>query len=56
MWEKAVSTKAFARRDPYPPEKSAAPQRKTAVTLQAAGASWVSDDTPDEGNTLPIRR
>jgi hypothetical protein len=30
--EKAVSTKAFARREPYPPAKSDAPQRKTAVT------------------------
>ena len=46
----AVSTKALARRDPYPPAKSDAPQRNTAVTLNAAGASWVRGDMPDEGN------
>ena len=49
--ENAVSTKAFARRDPYPPAKSDAPQRNTAITLYAAGANWVSEDTPDEGTT-----
>ena len=49
--ENAVSTKALARRDPYPPAKSAAPHRNTAVTLNPAGASWVREDTPDEGNT-----
>ncbi len=50
MCEKAVRTKALARREPYPPAKSAAPQRNTAITEQAAGANWVGEDTPDEGN------
>src|SRR5271169_4728023 len=52
MCENAVSTKALARREPYPPAKSAAPQRNTAVTEQTAGANWVREGTPDEGNML----
>ena len=51
MCENAVSTKAFDRREPYPPEKSDAPQRNTAVTEQTAGLNRVKEDTPDEGNT-----
>lgn len=54
--EKPVSTKALARREPYPPAKSEAPQRKTAVTEQAAGLDKlkpevIQKDTPEEGNT-----
>src|SRR5579864_591348 len=49
--ENAVSTNAFARRDPYPPEKSAAPHRNTAATLYAAGANWLTDNTPEERTT-----
>ena len=41
-WEKEVRTKALARREAYPPAKSDAPQRKTAVTAYAAGANWGS--------------
>ena len=52
--ENAVSRKALARREPYPPEKSEAPQRNTAATLYTAGANWVSEDTRDEGNMLPV--
>src|ERR1700756_450147 len=51
MCENAVSTKALARREPYPPAKSEAPPRKTAVTEYAAGANCDSEVTPDEGNT-----
>jgi hypothetical protein len=51
-WEKAVRTKALARRDPYPPAKSAEPQRNTAITLYATGPNWESEGTPDEGNML----
>src|SRR5215831_6468575 len=50
-WEKAVSTNVFARRAPYPPAKSDAPQRKTAVTEYAAGPNCGMEDTPVEGNT-----
>src|ERR1700733_10270518 len=46
--EKAVITNALARRDPSPPAKSEAPHKNTAVRLQAAGASWISEDTPEE--------
>jgi hypothetical protein len=51
--ENAVSTKALARREPYPPAKSDVPHKNTAVTLHAAGANWAREDTPDEGNMLP---
>jgi len=51
MCENAVRTKAFARRDPYPPAKSDEPQRNTAITLYAAGPSWIGEDTPDEIST-----
>ena len=47
----AVSTKAFARRHPYPPAKSEAPQTNTAETEHATGANCASWDTNDEGNT-----
>src|SRR5262244_1760070 len=46
--ENAVKTKALARREANPPAKSAAPQRKTAVTEYAAGPSWGSVDTTVE--------
>ncbi|SPF48923.1 hypothetical protein SBA1_90059 [Candidatus Sulfotelmatobacter kueseliae] len=51
MWENAVSVKALARREPYPPAKSDAPHRKNAATEPAAGANWVNQSTRDEGNT-----
>lgn len=50
-WEKAVRTKALARREPYPPAKSESPQSRTAETLQATGANVIGEDTRDEGNT-----
>src|SRR5215469_5116283 len=49
--ENAVKTNALARREPYPPAKSAAPQMKTAATEYAAGGRWTGEFTPDEGNT-----
>src|SRR5580704_465302 len=54
--EKAERTNASARREPYPPAKSDAPQRNTATTLQAAGANWGSDDMPDEISTTELGR
>src|ERR1700758_344529 len=52
-WEKAVRTKALARREPNPPAKSEAPQRKTAVTEEATAAeeNWAGRNTPDESST-----
>src|SRR5262249_13969147 len=50
-WENAVRTKAWARREPYPPAKSDAPQMNTAATEYAAGGRWTGDITPDERNT-----
>src|SRR5579871_820143 len=49
--ENAVTTKACELREPYPPEKSAAPQRKTAATAHAAGARWAGMSMRVEGNT-----
>src|SRR5579864_4235310 len=48
--ENAVKTNALARREPYPPAKSAAPHMKTATTEYAAGGSGDREDTPDEVN------
>ena len=48
MNEKAVTTNASERREPHPPAKSDAPQRKTAITEQAAGATWTEEGTPVE--------
>lgn len=58
MCEKAVRTKALARREPNPPAKSEAPQRNTAVTEQATGAeeNWAGKDTPDEISTVDRAR
>src|SRR5277367_205843 len=50
--EKAVSTKALARREPYPPAKSDAPHMKTAIMLYTAGANWLIGDTTVEVNTM----
>ena len=52
-----MKTKALARREAYPPEKSEAPQRKTAVTEQATGAeeNWAGRNTPDEISTAGDR-
>src|ERR1700722_3806812 len=52
--ENAVKTKALTRREANPPAKSAAPQRKTAVTEYAAGPSWGSAVTTHESNMLKI--
>lgn len=49
--ENAVRTNALARRHPYPPAKSEAPQTNTAETEHATGANCDSWDTNDEGNT-----
>src|SRR5579871_1461070 len=49
--ENAVKTNALARREPYPPAKSAAPHMKTAATEYAAGGKWTGEITPDEGTT-----
>src|SRR5215469_16427544 len=49
--ENAVRTNALARREPYPPAKSDAPQMKTAATEYAAGGKWTDEITPDEGTT-----
>src|SRR5579863_1123752 len=50
-WEKAVKTKALARREAYPPVKSLVPQMKTAARLQAAGANWDAAGMSVEGST-----
>jgi uncharacterized protein len=50
MCENAVNTKALARREPYPPEKSEAPHKKTAATENAAGLDGIKASTPHEGN------
>jgi hypothetical protein len=52
--EKAVRTKVFARRAPYPPAKSEVPHRNTAAIALAAGAKCGREYTPDEGNTRHI--
>ena len=39
-WENAVRTNALARREPYPPAKSAAPQMKTADHGVGSGREW----------------
>src|SRR5579864_84316 len=54
--ENAVKTNALARREPYPPAKSAAPHMKTAATEYAAGGSCDREDTPDEVNMGRILR
>jgi hypothetical protein len=48
-----VRTKALARRDPYPPAKSEAPQRNTAVTEQAAGLDKVKPEVIQLDLTKP---
>src|SRR5580698_5842208 len=53
--ENAVSTKALARREPYPPAKSDAPHMKTAIMLYTAGANWPVEDTTVEISTTDTR-